>query len=82
MTHSISYLSNKFESLDWDECKYVQCDKSFTIEDPETSCCLCNNNLITSNRKNHVLIGSYAPDVISRVHYLCYNCKKHCNICC
>ena len=81
MSRDISQLSDRLESLDWGDCLHVECDKSFTLEDDMVPCCLCDINLKTSNSKNHILIGSCAPDRISRVHYLCYNCKRHCNLC-
>jgi hypothetical protein len=81
MSLEVEQLADKFQDLDWENCKYVGCGPSFLLEDSDAKCCLCKNNLKTYNSKNHALIGSNDPNVevsIGKVHYICRRCKKEC----
>lgn len=84
MSLEIAQLSNKLQRLDWEDCLYVNCDQSFTLEESEAECCICGKILKTSNTKNHALIGSSqekVEEIICKVHYLCYKCKGQCSVC-
>lgn len=85
MSFQLCQLSDKLQRLNWGTSKFVTCGECFMTNKSNVQCCLCDVMLKSFDFKNaHALMGGPEENVeehISKIHYLCRNCKKQCTIC-
>ncbi|CAN5605330.1 hypothetical protein BH23THE1_BH23THE1_32930 [soil metagenome] len=85
MSFRLCQLSDKLQRLDWGNSEFVDCGEFYMTDNLNVKCCLCERDLNASDSEHsHTLIGSPQSEiyeVISKVHYLCRNCKKQCTVC-